>query len=272
MYGRPRVKKVFCKYHQNKKCEYFCRDHKVLLCGTCLRDKHRDCQIGDDHEYKNYYGKKIREVKVMIEANRNELVSQTHTVISALDSGISKLEKFKKDIDLVIERIGDMKYDVGIHKSEIERTTNALQEIDRQMTNAYDLRTCQQCYADIDLEKVKFERKQRKLYQVPTRLNDDVTASIHSLQRRLKNIKNGINSQLSSTKLAQYYPNARSFKEPTTPYLPYFELENKVTHKKPKDHARNQGRLAQWSNMEDVRFDLRFQSTRTPMTRLPTLN
>ncbi|XP_052236005.1 uncharacterized protein LOC127847847 isoform X2 [Dreissena polymorpha] len=238
MYGRPRVKKVFCKYHQNKKCEYFCRDHKVLLCGTCLRDKHRDCQIGDDHEYKNYYGKKIRE----------------------------------KDIDLVIERIGDMKYDVGIHKSEIERTTNALQEIDRQMTNAYDLRTCQQCYADIDLEKVKFERKQRKLYQVPTRLNDDVTASIHSLQRRLKNIKNGINSQLSSTKLAQYYPNARSFKEPTTPYLPYFELENKVTHKKPKDHARNQGRLAQWSNMEDVRFDLRFQSTRTPMTRLPTLN
>lgn len=36
----------------------------------------------------------------------------------------------------------------------------------RQMANANDLRTCQQCEADVELEKAKFERKQRKLFAV----------------------------------------------------------------------------------------------------------
>jgi len=39
------------------------------------------------------------------------------------------------------------------------------------MANAHDLRACQQCLADVELEKSKFERKQRKIYSVSTMIN-----------------------------------------------------------------------------------------------------
>ena len=95
MLRHARTKKVFCKFHLDRKCEHFCRDHQVLLCSYCLRDKHRDCQVADEHDFKSYYGKKIKEVKCLVETEKNELVSQTHNVISAIDAGIARLEKHK---------------------------------------------------------------------------------------------------------------------------------------------------------------------------------
>ena len=65
MFGRPRLKKAFCRVHPTRKCEYFCRDHRVLMCGLCLKDKHRDCVVADDTEFKNYYAKKIKDVSCL---------------------------------------------------------------------------------------------------------------------------------------------------------------------------------------------------------------
>ena len=51
--------------------------------------------MADEHDFKSYYGKKIKEVKCLVETEKNELVSQTHNVISAIDAGIARLEKHK---------------------------------------------------------------------------------------------------------------------------------------------------------------------------------
>lgn len=51
--------------------------------------------MADDHDFRNFYGRKVKEARMMIEAEKNELVSQTHNVIAALDAGIARLEKYK---------------------------------------------------------------------------------------------------------------------------------------------------------------------------------
>ncbi|WAR10457.1 hypothetical protein MAR_035533 [Mya arenaria] len=211
-------------------------------------------------------------VRLLLDADRGDLVAQTSAIIAALDAGIGRLEKFKKDVDVVVDRLEDMKDDVGGHRQDLQRTSDTLGEIERQLVNAYDLRTCQQCYADVDLEKARFQRKERKIVQVPSRLNEEVDATMNALQRRLKSIRNGVGSQLSSTKLVR--GNSRSFREPAgaSSLFPYMDVEHRVTLKRPKDHTRNDGRLAKWPDMTDVRFDQRFHSRRNQMPRLPTLH
>lgn len=230
--NRYRTKKVFCKFHPHKRCEHFCRDHKALLCSVCLREKHRDCHVADDHEFKTYYGKKIHDARMTIEAEKNEMISKSHNVVSVLDAGIMRLEKYRKDLDTAISRMSDMKAEVEIQRNEIRRTSESLQDIERSLATAYDLRTCQQCYGEIDIERAKFERKQKKMVQMPNRLNEDVTASIALLQRKLKSIRNGITSGLTTNQLSPQYGNPRSFKEMTSTNLPYFDLQEKVLSKR----------------------------------------
>lgn len=256
--NRYRTKKVFCKFHPHKRCEHFCRDHKALLCSVCLREKHRDCQVADDHEFKNYYGKKIHDARLAIETEKNEIVSKTHTIVSTIDGGIARLEKFKKDLDTAIGRMNDMKAEVETQRNEIRRTSQSLQEIERSLSTAYDLRTCQQCYGDIDIERIKFERKQKKMFQIPNRLNEDVTATISSLMKKLKSIRNGLNSQLSSSKLTQQYGNTRSFKEMTSSNLPYFDLQEKVLSRRSRSF-RHEPNYVRWPVQDDGRLDHRYK-------------
>lgn len=266
--NRYRTKKVFCKFHPHKRCEHFCRDHKALLCSVCLRDKHRDCQVADDHEFKNYYGKKIHEARLAIETEKNEIIAKTHTVVAALDAGVARLEKYRKDLDSVIGRISDMKAEVEMQRNDIRKTSQSLQEIERSLATAYDLRTCQQCYGDIDIERIKFERKQRKMLQIPNRLNEDVTATISVLQKKLKSIRNGINSQLSSSKLTQQFGNTRSYKEMTSSYLPYFDLQEKVLSRRSRSFRKDPN-FARWPVQDDGRIDHRYKNK---TVRLPPMN
>lgn len=267
--NRYRTKKVFCKFHPHKRCEHFCRDHKVLLCSVCLRDKHRDCQVADDHEFKNYYGRKIHEARQAIETEKNEIVSKTHTIVSALDAGIARLEKYRKDLDNAISHMSDMKTEVEIQRNDLRSTTQALQEIERSLATAYDLRTCQQCFGDIDLERIKFERKQRKIYQIPNRLNEDIVATIAVLQKKLKSIRNGVTSQLSSSKITQQYSNSRSFREMTSTSLPYFDLQEKVLNRRKSRSFKREPNYAKWPVSDDGRYDS--YKARRPTVRFPNL-
>jgi hypothetical protein len=230
-----------------------------------LREKHRDCQVADDHEFKNYYGKKIHEARVAIEAEKNEIISKTHNVVAALDSGIARLEKYRKDLDFAINRMSDMKVEVENQRNDIRKTSQSLQEIERSVTTAYDLRACQQCYGDIDIERIKFERKQRKMFQIPARLNEDVTATILVLQRKLKSIRNGINSQLSSSQLTPNFGNPRSYKEMTSSYLPYFDLQEKTLTRRSRSF-RKEPHFVRWPVQDDGRMDHRYKgkSVRLP--------
>lgn len=104
-------------------------------------------------------------------------------------------------------------------------------------------------------------------FQLPTRLSEEVDSNLLSLQRKLNSIRNGLTSQVSSSKLNQS-GNTRSYRDPATYYLPALELHHKVVNKRPRTHSRKDGRLSEWP----VSNDKRFESGGSVTARLPYLD
>lgn len=199
MYGF-KAKMVFCKLHPHKKCEHFCEDHITLLCNICLREKHRVCAILDESEMKPYFGKKIREAIQEIEAEKNEILKKTKGVVSSLDLSIIRLKKYRNRVDEILARLNEMKDEVDNQRSDVRRTTESLKDIERSLATASELKHCKQCLTDIDIERIKFERKQHKILKTPLRFTDELKISFGELSKNVKTMRNEIKSEFSDCK------------------------------------------------------------------------
>lgn len=238
MYGY-RDKMVFCKYHPHKRCEHFCEFHTVLLCSICLREKHRNCKIAEDYEFKSFYGKKIRDVGSEIETEQNALLENTDSIAHALDTGLTRLGNYRKELDEVINRMNDMKSEVDHHRHEIRSTSQALSDIERSVSTASELKECKKLFSSVEIEKGKFERRQHKVLQIPTRFRDEVSNSIASLQKKLKSIRSGLTSQLGSIQLKQQYGGSPLPNKGNSSVSPYFDVRQKYITR----HSENNSRL-----------------------------
>ncbi|XP_053385756.1 uncharacterized protein LOC128550545 [Mercenaria mercenaria] len=230
MYGY-RDKMVFCKLHPHKRCEHFCEFHTVLLCSICLREKHRNCKILEDHEFKSFYGQKVRDAGKEIETEKHALLENTDGIAHALETGITRLGSYRKELDEVINRMADMRNEVDHQRHEIRNTSQALSDIERSVSTANELKDCKKLFASVDTEKEKFERRQQKVLQMPSRFRDDITNSISNLQRKLKNIRSSLATQLNSVHLKQQYAGSPIPNKDKYQSLPYFDIREKNINK-----------------------------------------
>lgn len=225
MYGY-RDKTVFCKFHPHKRCEHFCEDHASLLCSICLREKHRYCKIVEDHEFKSFYGRKIRHASEDIESDKNIMLRNTDGVAHALDTGITRLVHYRKELDEVINRMNSMKAEVQYQREDIRRTTQAFIDLERSMATATELKQCKQFYSSVDGEKHKFWRRQDKVIQMPPRFKEEISISILNLQKKLKNIGSGLTGELETINERQQYESPIPA-DSVSPNASYFDVKEK---------------------------------------------
>lgn len=192
-------KMVFCKFHPHKRCEHFCEEHTVLLCSICLREKHRACTIADEREFKDFYARKIRDAGRVIEDEKNDIIDKTDGVVHALDTGIVRLAKYQKDVDGVLKRLHEMKNEVEHQRNGIRFTSQSLRDIERSLTTANELKQCKQLYSDVDIERIKFERKQQKIVLTPGRFHDEIKIHFNGLTKKLKTIRNDVHLELTAS-------------------------------------------------------------------------
>jgi len=197
---------VFCRFHPHKRCEHFCEEHRVQLCSICLREKHRTCPVSDENSYKDFYGKLVRDATHVIEDRKNDLIGRTDGVVHALDTGISRLGRFRRDVDDVVRRLHEMKEEVEGQRAGVRQTSQSLRDIERSLTTATELRQCKQCFNDIDIERLKFERKQKKVIQTPGRFEDEAKIHFTELTKTLKSIKHDLDAELSASRARLQIP------------------------------------------------------------------
>lgn len=256
MYGY-RGKMVFCKIHPHKRCEHFCELHTVLLCSICLRERHRNCKVVEDYEYRSFYGGKIREARSEIETEKQVLLENTNSVAYALDTGITRLSNYRKELDEVINRLNAMKGEVDNNRHDIKMTSQAFSDIERSVSTSTELRQCKKLLASVDEEKGKFERRKQKVLLMPDRFRDEVTNSMKGLQKRVKSIRTVFSTELGTIQQKQLYGGSPIPKERSTQNSPYFNITEKHMNRHMLD---KHGRTSRRSMLDDGRFSQQSRS------------
>lgn len=258
MYGY-RDKMVFCKLHPHKRCEHFCEVHTVLLCSICLRERHRDCKVVEDYEFRSFYGRKIREASSEIETEKHALLENTNSVAHALDTGITRLSNYRKELDEVINRLNSMKGEVDYHRHDIKMTSQAFSDIERSVSTSTELRQCKKLFASVDEEKGKFERRKEKVLLMPGRFRDEVTNSMKGLQKNVKSIRTVFSTELGTIQQKQLYGGSPIPKERSTQNSPYFNMNEKHMNRRPVMLEKH-GRTSRRSVLDDGRFSQQSRS------------
>lgn len=220
---------VSCTFHPYKKCEHFCQDHIMLICNICLRKKHRSCRIVDESLMKFSYEEKIREANEALNVQINETIPKTQSMSAVLDIGINRLKKYNRDIDDVIVRLHEMKDNVEAQRKDIRKTMSAISDIDRSLKTATEHKQCKKCYEDIDIERIKFERKQQKVLKTPKRLNENIKIAFGRLSKEVKSMRNDVQSQfIESKKMMDIKSHVcvSTYREPV-PNAPYMMIRKK---------------------------------------------
>lgn len=150
---------------------------------------------------KVFYGKRIRDANQLIESEKSDTLAKTKGVIVALDTGIVRLKKLRRDVDDVIARLHEMKDEVDAQRTDIRKTSQSLRDIERSLVTASELKQCKQCYTDLDIERIKFERKQQKIFKVPGRFSEEISLEIAGLKKKVKSIQTDIDSQFAESKV-----------------------------------------------------------------------
>ena len=187
---------VFCPLHPYKKCAHFCQDHSVLLCTICLRNKHRGCNIADPSAMTTFYSRQIQTGRDVIHSEVTETLPQTQAVLVALDNGITRLKQYNQHIDTVLIRLHELKDEVEAQRKDVGKSVSSLKYVERSMASATELQQCKQCFCDIDIERIKFERKQQRILKTPVRVNGDIKLEFDGLTKEVKSIRKDVKSQI----------------------------------------------------------------------------
>ncbi|KAL4217091.1 hypothetical protein ACF0H5_023547 [Mactra antiquata] len=124
------------------------------------------------------------------------MLKNTDGVAHALDTGITRMVHYRKEIDDVINRMNSMKTEVQHQREDIRRTAQTFNDLERSMATATELKQCKQYYASVDGEKGRFFRRQEKVVNMSPRFKDEISNAIQHLQKKLKSIRQGLNDEL----------------------------------------------------------------------------
>ncbi|KAL3884081.1 hypothetical protein ACJMK2_030303 [Sinanodonta woodiana] len=86
-----------CPKHVSKEIEYFCRNHDILCCATCLFNQHRDCKLV--HDLHNNTENLLRDI------NTNEILRKLKVIEDSLKQFLTQKKADMSDLSVKVNEL-----------------------------------------------------------------------------------------------------------------------------------------------------------------------
>jgi hypothetical protein len=146
----PPSSKINCKIHTDVQIDYFCSQHDVVCCRTCLTDSHRSCEsvlpldssskdvknsslLSDTLEEQDYMTETLSKMEENRDENKKLLKQKKSLIIKQISAAKSKVIKYLDDIeDRLITEVGSVqeknKENINREKHEMCQITSILKD------------------------------------------------------------------------------------------------------------------------------------------------
>ncbi|KAJ6255746.1 pep-cterm sorting domain-containing protein [Anaeramoeba flamelloides] len=214
-----------CNEHKNQPYEFFCLDHKQLLCSHCAILNHRNCQVVNNSKegyeiIQNKLEKLINKINSIYEKKKEFVRKIQNEKLNSLKEKQINLELIKKNYqklnELTQQQFKNMNKDITIHQNEkyfqLNNQSNKIQkDIDNFEKSEMIIKEIEICKKYNDYPEILFNySKLKKLFSILKKNKnkiicnskfDKINLISNDLQNNLQNWKLNLPIDLNKTQI-----------------------------------------------------------------------
>ena len=200
----PPSSKINCEIHTDVQIDYFCSQHDVVCCRTCLSDSHRSCEsvlpldsaskdvknsslLSDTLEEQDYMTETLQKIEENRDENQKLLKQKKSLIIKQISAAKSKVLKYLDDIEerliTEVESVqGKNEEKINKEKHDICQLTSILKDNKQELEFVKKHGSNNQLFLTL--------RKQITIIQKTDKKILDMSSAINEIDMEFKEIKN----------------------------------------------------------------------------------
>ena len=200
----PPSSKINCEIHTDVQIGYFCSQHDVVCCRTCLSESHRSCEsvlpldsaskdvknsslLSDTLEEQDYMTETLQKMEENRDENKKLLKQKKSLIIKQISAAKSKVLKYLDDIEeRLITEVGSVQEKneekINREKLEICQLTSILKDNKQELEFLKDHGTNNQLFLTLRKQITIIQKTEKKIH--------DMSSAINEIDMEFKEMKN----------------------------------------------------------------------------------